>query len=311
LKILVIGSSGFIGSNCADKLRNENINVVLGVSCIKNAHSSEPKSDYFVYGDLSKNSKINDFPKDIDIVVYCAGLAHINPHYCDKETVQKVNVDAVKNFAEISAENGVKRFIYISSILATPRPATGKLYIDEYAPYNDINIYSKTKIEAEKVIREVCSRYNMSFIIFRPPLVYGKGCKGNFKRLVSLIKLKIPLPFGNFCAKKSFISIQNLSKAIHCSCIQPDLYNETFVLCDDEITSTRELLINIAESLNTRLHLFSLPIIFIRSICILMGYENEINSLSNQLTLDASMFKKKTGWRPHLSQKEGIKIAVS
>lgn len=78
-------------------------------------------------------------------------------------------------------------------------------------PLNATSAYGKSKIEAEGLINELA---NDAFRIatLRPPMVYGKGCKGNYPRLAGLA-LKTPI-FPNIDNKRSMIYIDNLSEFV-------------------------------------------------------------------------------------------------
>ena len=67
--------------------------------------------------------------------------------------------------------------------------------------------YGQSKNEAEKELL-ILNDNNFKVAIVRPPMVYGKNCKGNFPKLYSLIK-KLSV-FPNIINKRSMIYIGNL-----------------------------------------------------------------------------------------------------
>ncbi|NMB97065.1 MAG: NAD-dependent epimerase/dehydratase family protein, partial [Clostridiaceae bacterium] len=83
--------------------------------------------------------------------------------------------------------------------------------IDKSTPLKPNSAYGKSKIEAEELINEL---QDDSFTVstLRPPMVYGKGCRGNYPRLVGLA-LKT-LIFPKVDNKRSMIYIDNLSEFV-------------------------------------------------------------------------------------------------
>ena len=83
--------------------------------------------------------------------------------------------------------------------------------IDKNTPLTPNSAYGKSKIEAEKLINKL---QDDSFTVatLRPPMVYGKGCRGNYPRLVGLA-LKTPI-FPKVDNKRSMIYIDNLSEFV-------------------------------------------------------------------------------------------------
>ena len=68
--------------------------------------------------------------------------------------------------------------------------------------------YGRSKLEAEEGMAELCSD-NFKICTLRPPMVYGKGCRGNFGTVVALVR-KLPF-FPKVKNQRSMIYIDNLS----------------------------------------------------------------------------------------------------
>ena len=72
---------------------------------------------------------------------------------------------------------GVKQFIFLSSISVYGLD-TG--VINEETPLNPRTHYGKSKLEAEQKLQKLADK-TFNITILRPPMVYGKNCKGNSK----------------------------------------------------------------------------------------------------------------------------------
>jgi nucleoside-diphosphate-sugar epimerase len=79
--------------------------------------------------------------------------------------------------------------------------------IDNSSPLSPKSNYGKSKLQAEELIKPLCDE-GFKIAIVRPPMIYGKGCKGNYPRLANLA-LKVPV-FPCIENKRSMIYIENL-----------------------------------------------------------------------------------------------------
>src|SRR5699024_450683 len=79
--------------------------------------------------------------------------------------------------------------------------------IDDNTPLNPTTHYGKSKLQAEEKINEL-NNNSFKVAIVRPPMIYGKGCKGNYQRLRRLALITPVFPYID--NKRSMIYIDNL-----------------------------------------------------------------------------------------------------
>ena len=151
--------------------------------------------------------KANTFT-DYDTVIHAAGLAHIKATARNAVDYYRINRDLTAAVAEKAHFDGVKQFVFLSSMSVyglekgVITPATVP------APVSD---YGKSKLEAEELLQELSSPA-FKVAILRPPMVYGKGCPGNY---TSLAKLSLKLPvFPRLKNQRSMVHIDNLCEII-------------------------------------------------------------------------------------------------
>lgn len=144
-----------------------------------------------------------------DVVIDAAGVAHINETEENQSLYYKVNRDLALEIAEKAKKEGVRQFLYISSMSVYGGNDEG---IDANTPLVPINAYGKSKLEAEQLLWELNSE---DFIVslIRPPMVYGEGCKGNYHHVLKNFALKYRF-FPNYPNERSMIYIDTLSAAI-------------------------------------------------------------------------------------------------
>lgn len=143
-----------------------------------------------------------------DAVYDVAGIAHIKETKKNRHLFYQVNRDLAVELAKKAKKEGVKQFIYLSS-MSVYGVIDG--VIDEQASINPTSAYGRSKAEAEQLLWQLNDE-NFIVSIVRPPMVYGKGCKGNYQWLRKYA-LKIGY-FPEYYNNRSMIYIDNLSSAV-------------------------------------------------------------------------------------------------
>ena len=115
---------------------------------------------------------------------------------------------------------------------------------------NPKSSYGKAKLEAEKIIKQLEGN-GFNVTIIRPPMVYGKGCRGNYPRLAKLA-LKSPL-FPNIKNERSMIHMDNLSEFI--KVLIDDCARGVFCPQNEEYVCTTEMVKGIADSHGRKIRL--------------------------------------------------------
>ena len=150
----------------------------------------------------------------------------------------------------------------------------------------------------------------LEWVILRPPMVYGPGARGNFRRLVQLVRAGVPLPLGAATAPKSFIGIDNLADAVVRCVEHPRAANQVFLVADAETTSTVGLVRLIAAALGRRVWTPYVPPALLRAALGLAGRSRDVQRLFDPLELDTSRIRTLLDWSPPVSLAEGVRRAV-
>lgn len=145
-----------------------------------------------------------------DGVLHVAAIAHDRSRRATEDLYYRVNRDLATATAEKAKTEGVRQFIFMSSILVYGSRGFSQV-INEDTPPNPGSVYGESKLQAEEGIRRLESdRFRV--VIVRSPMVYGLGCKGNYSRLAKLARL-LPV-FPDFDNQRSMIHIDNLCEFI-------------------------------------------------------------------------------------------------
>src|SRR5690625_4152064 len=152
--------------------------------------------------------KEKDF-SNYDSIVHVAGIAHVSTDPKMEETYYRINRDLTIEVAKKSKGDGVKQFIFLSSIIVYGNRPSKDGVIDQNTIPNPDNFYGRSKLEAEQGINPLNDE-NFKVVNIRPPMIYGKGSKGNYPRLAQFAQ-KSPI-FPDFKNKRSMIHIDNLTE---------------------------------------------------------------------------------------------------
>ena len=308
-KILVTGASGFIGQkiyrqliklerNVCGTVRNLNLNTL----------------EHIKVADIGGEVDWKNILKDVSCIIHCAGKVHEMKKKNDINSYSLVNTEGTKILAEHAIKNGVKRFIFLSSLKVNGENSKkmnnkNNLFYNNDKP-NPQDFYAKSKLEAEKVLWKISLKSNLEVVVLRLPLVYGHAAKGNLSRLIKLINTGVPLPFGLIENKRSLIGVDNLIDIL-INCIDnPKATGKTFLVSDGEDLSTQDLTRYIATAMGKSVNIFPFPLSILKFVGFCLGFHGEIDRLLGSLQADIEYTKEVLDWKPPLSVSEGLKRMV-
>jgi nucleoside-diphosphate-sugar epimerase len=212
--------------------------------------------------------------------------------------------------AHQAAKAGVKRLIYLSSIKVNGERTCGEPYKADDEPRPE-DAYGISKWEAEQALKQIAEQTGLELVILRPVLVYGAGVKGNFQRLMSLVRRDLPLPLGGISNRRSFLSIQNLVDLVHCSIEHPSAAGEVFLASDGEDLSTPQLIRKMAQAMDCRARLFTMPVMLLRLAGWMTGRSSMVARLTEDLQVDLTKNRERLGWTPVMDMDRALLEMVS
>ncbi|WP_458128149.1 NAD-dependent epimerase/dehydratase family protein [Pseudomonas sp. Z2-11] len=302
-KILVTGANGFVGQHLCAFLSDAGTEVT---AVVRTEHSFLPNVRVVVASLDAVPRALLEF-KEIDCVIHLAGRAHqLNDTSSSPlEDFRAINRDLTVKFARDCLEAGIKRFVFISSIGVNGAESFNTPFTenDVCNPHAD---YAISKLEAENELAKIFEGSDSELVIIRPPLVYGANAPGNFNRLLKLVSLGIPLPFGSVRNFRSMVSLANLSSFIALAAVHPRAANEVFLIADGEALSLPDIINLLSEGMNKRSWLLPVPLVFLNLIGSLTGKSATIAQLCGSLVVDSSKGRELLGWEPLESPQQGL-----
>ncbi|MEL3927836.1 NAD-dependent epimerase/dehydratase family protein [Aeromonas enteropelogenes] len=294
-KILITGASGYIGSSLVQHLKDD-LDII---PVCRHSSKNNIDTESFVISDISSNTDWSRALKGVSFVVHLAALAHNSLQNTPKtiDYITEVNVNASVNLFRQAEKAGVKRFIFVSSIGVIGNQ-TQDVPFDEDSECNPIGAYAYSKYQAEKILRKIASHSKTELVIIRPPLVFSPSAPGNIAKLSKIIKYCPILPFGSVNNKKSFVSIENLVNFLELCVFSPDAAGQVFVISDDRVWSTKQLIQALADAEGRKIYLIPISVTILRFLFILMGKRNISNQLFGNLLVNNSKARRLLLWKP-------------
>lgn len=230
-KILITGANSYIGSSFENYL-NKNYNSCYQIDTLDMINESWKNVDFSSY----------------DVIYHVAGIAHIKETKDNKDLYYKVNKDLAIEVAKKAKQENVKQFIFLSSMSVY---GIEKGFITKDTTLNPKSNYAKSKLQAEEVLKSLQTK-DFKICIIRPPMVYGKDCKGNFQSLIKFAK-KLPI-FPKVKNNRSMIYIDNLSEFV--KLLIDNSEEGLFFPQNNEYSNTSYLVKLIGQSMNKKVRLF-------------------------------------------------------
>ena len=237
-KILIAGANSFIGTSFETYLQERFAGryIVDTVDMIDSSWSEKSFSGY-------------------DSVFFVAGIAHSDSGKISQERAKlyyAVNTNLATETAKKAKADGAKQFVFMSSaiVYGGSAPIGKNRVITKDTPVSPDNCYGDSKVQAENGIRPL-NDDSFKVVILRPPMIYGKGSKGNYPLLAKLA-VKTPI-FPNVKNQRSMLYVGNL-----CEFVRLMVENEesgTFWPQNAEYSNTAEMVKMIAAAHGKKLTL--------------------------------------------------------
>ena len=285
-KILITGANSYIGTSF-EKYIEENFSSEYSIETIDMIDGSWRDKDFSGY----------------DSIFHVAGIAHSDNGKISAEKEKlyyAVNTDLAVETAKKAKADGVKQFIYMSSaiVYGDSAPIGKTKRITKDTPVSPANCYGDSKVQAENGLNPLNSE-KFNVVILRPPMIYGKGSKGNYPLLAKIASLTPVFPYVE--NERSMLYIENL-----CEFVRLMVENEehgTFWPQNAEYSNTSELVKMIAEAHGKKVHLIKG---FGWALKIMSKITGLVNKAFGSLSYDVNLSEYKENYRINFL-KESIK----
>jgi nucleoside-diphosphate-sugar epimerase len=277
-KVLITARKSYIGNAFAKWTKDEFENDLI--SCRSNDWSEEDFSKY-------------------DSILHVAGIAHVSTSPDMEDKYFQVNRDLTLKLAQKAKSNGVKQFIFLSSIIVYGNCINEKEVININTIPEPQNFYGLSKLQAEEGLKKLESEF-FKVVIIRPPMIYGKNSKGNYPKLAKLAKVS-PI-FPDYDNKRSMLHIDNLCEFLKLMVINEE--HGMFFPQNKEYVKTTDMVKNIAQAHGKEIKLVKVLNFILNP---LVGRLNIVNKIFGNLIYDKNISLYKENYQLR-NLKESIEV---
>jgi nucleoside-diphosphate-sugar epimerase len=303
-RILITGATGFVGQSLCPVLAEAGFRLRAALR----ADADLPASiaEKVIVGDISRDYDWRPALANVELVVHAAARAHMAQDTTQNRALcEAVNARGTLQLAQAAAHEGVRRFLYLSSIKANGEGSWQRPYHASDLP-NPEDAYGRSKLQAETYLVEAAAGTGMQAAIVRPPLVYGPGVRANFLRLMHWVDSQWPLPFGTVHNRRSLVNVWNLCDLIRALLVDERPASGVWLVSDGEDVSTPELIRRLGQAMQRTVRLLNVPVPLLQICAAIVGRKHEFASLCGSLTLDIAPTRERLGWSPLLSIDEAL-----
>ena len=269
--------------------------------------TSEPNDlEWMALHDRSDEDETRQALQGVQVIVHLAARVHVMAdHAVDPlREYRQVNCVWTERLARTAAAQGVRRFVYMSSIKVNGEQSVIPFTEQDLPKPQDP--YGISKWEAEQALARVSSQTDLETVIVRSPLVYGPGVGGNFLQLLSILRRGIPLPLACVQNRRSLIYRKNLVDALT-RCVQDvRAAGRTYLVSDGDDLSIPELIRRLGKALELTVRLWPMPLVVLRWLGRLAGEQAVIDRLLGSLQVDSSNIRRELDWQPPVSVDRGL-----
>lgn len=289
-KVLVTGAAGFIGHNLCRVLLEKDVELhVLG--------RTHPGFDArFHVWDMEEELDSGAL-SGIDTVFHLAGKAHALAETSqDAGKYFRINTEATKKLLEACKKQGVKTFVYFSSVKAAGDSA-GQM--DETILTVSDTPYGQSKRASEVLVVE--GGYVPHPVVIRPSMVYGNTEKGNLPKMIQAIRTGRFPPLPEMNNRRSMVHVDDVVKAALLAATLSNAAGQTYIVTDGNAYSTRQMYEWICDAVHKPVPVWKLPM-FVLNLLAKIG--DIIGSVRGRRFLfDSDALEKLTGSAAYSSAK--------
>lgn len=236
MRVCVIGGSGFLGSHVADQLSAVGHKVRI---YDRNPSPWLQTGQTMVVGDLLAFETLREAVKDCDAVYNFAALADLNDALDKPLETVKINVLGNVQVLEACLQQGVKRFIYASTVYVYSREG---------------GFYRCSKQAAEHYVEEYQQVYGLDYTILRYGSLYGPRAdqtNGLYRIVKSALETGVLSYQGSPDTLREYIHVEDAARA-SVAALNDDFRNQSVVLTGQEPMRVLDLLEMLAEILGLK-----------------------------------------------------------
>ena len=319
MKLLVTGGTGFIGSHLAEEGRRRGAEVVvLGLT---------DRPEERANTELLRRQGVEVLGGSITDEALCRRAVQGATHVFHlavamreggkrDEFFETVNLEGTRRLLEACAAENVRRFVYCSTIGIFGHRVPG--VTTEETPLAPGNIYERTKVSAEALVREVGAGRGLPYVILRPADVYGPRDQRLLKLFAGVSRGRFPL-FGRGHGRRHMIYVDDVVAGFFKACERDEALGQALILAGPRPCTLRELIAEVQQAVGSPRFGRRLPLrpmlmlaAVVEDVCQVLGldppiYRRRMDFFWSDVEFDTSRARRVLDWAPTVDLPEGIR----
>jgi dihydroflavonol-4-reductase len=319
MRLLVTGGTGFIGSHLAEEGRRRGAEVVvLGLT-----DRPEERANAELLSRMGADV-LSGSITDTDLCRRAArGATHIF-HLAvamreggkSDEFFESINLDGTRHLLEAASVQRVERFVYCSTIGIYGHRAPG--ITREDSPLAPGNIYERTKVSAERMVREFSEKCQLPTVVLRPADVYGPRDQRLLKMFKGVSRGRFPL-FGSGDGRRHMVYVDDVVSAFFKACERDEALGHGLIVAGPSAYTLRELLDEVAHAAGSKRYGVRLPLApmlglaaVVEDACAALKidppiYRRRMDFFYSDSEFDTSRARRALDWEPRVDLREGVR----
>jgi len=290
MKALVIGATGFVGSNLTRALIRRGDSVRILARTPERARALQAAGAEVRVGDLGQADSIQGIAEGIDVVFHLASA----PGASAAEVFEQIDVRGTEQLLIEAERAKVRRIVYVGTLAGYPlsRLSAGAV-IDERSPLDDtglLGIYPRAKARAEALVLAAHKRGGIEAVIVRLGLVCGVGARVLPAHVCQPVARDRVVLFGDGGVPLPLTYIDNAVDALILAATVHGAAGESFNIVDDDVFTQSQYLALLRQVAGGRPQVLRLPAFFYYAL----GLVSEIAAAARKKEPTTNRYRIKT-----------------
>jgi nucleoside-diphosphate-sugar epimerase len=319
VRLLVTGGTGFIGSHLAEEGRRRGAEVVV--------FGLTDRPEERANAELLSRLGAEVLPGSITDPELCRRAARGATHIFhlavamreggkSDEFFESINLDGTRHLLQASTEERVQRFVYCSTIGIYGHRAPG--ITTEDSPLSPGNVYERTKVTAEKLVRDFAQNCGLAAVVLRPADVYGPRDQRLLKLFKGVSQGRFPL-FGSGKGRRHMVYVDDVVSAFFKACERQEAVGAGLIVAGPRACTLRELLDEVQAATGSPRYGIRLPLAPMLGLAAVVEdvsaalaidppiYRRRMDFFHSDSEFDTSRARRVLGWEPKVDLKDGIR----
>ncbi|MFC1599369.1 SDR family oxidoreductase [Candidatus Omnitrophota bacterium] len=243
MKVIVTGAAGFLGKTVLKHLLDAGHSVKALVRSKAQVDAIKEMDVQVVKGDILRPASLERAIEGCEVVMHLASIYTFYPWWDSKASaLYKINVEGTRRLLEMSLKNGIKKFIFASSVASIGKRRDGKPSNEEtiFNGWHRPSHYARSKLLAEYEVLKFCAQ-GLPAVILNPAIIIGQGdAKPTPSGEIILNFLNRRYPFYIDC-RLCVADVDDVARAF-VSAIQKGRSGHRYILCNKKSYRLDEIL---------------------------------------------------------------------